>query len=197
MDPTASKVFARTRSSTDDAFVRWWDPIRDHIIAKGFKEAADIVVGHVTEEDLRQDRYLFPVAFLYRHALEVSIKHLLRECAKLFNATADSQIAHHDLAELWTQAQTYLVRLNKTGTEDFVRPISKAVEEFKLYDRNAQAFRYATTKQGTANLCDFPEAVTLSNTMSVMSEVFLRLDSCVSVIQAEAEARRLSQAELP
>jgi hypothetical protein len=44
----------------------------------GYKEAADILVGHVESTGRRADKLGYPILFLYRHHLELVVKSLIR-----------------------------------------------------------------------------------------------------------------------
>ena len=57
----------------------------DSVLAEGFKEAADMIVAELErgENSKHPDIYFFPVAYLYRHSVELQMKEILRQAISL------------------------------------------------------------------------------------------------------------------
>src|SRR5438270_6878360 len=70
--------------------------------AEGYKRAADLLVQHVVDTQSNQDYLIYPVAFLYRQAVEVSLKHLLVKGSQLLDRKSVIP-KHHRLVPLWQQ----------------------------------------------------------------------------------------------
>ncbi|HEX4798523.1 MAG TPA: hypothetical protein VFV04_04490, partial [Burkholderiales bacterium] len=64
----------------------------------GYKDAADLLVTHVSEGDSRKLGY--PIAFLYRQHLELALKSLIRECRRALGWHEDFPKTHR-IDELW------------------------------------------------------------------------------------------------
>jgi hypothetical protein len=156
------------------------DPYRENTIANGFKEAADAVIAHASENPRHPDQFLFPVGFLYRHALEVKLKRICRMAATLHNVTPPSGLLHqHGLAQLWRFAKPLIVQTWPKARPEDVAELDfaeRVIDEFDQIDSNAQAFRYVTDRKGKENLTAFPDQVTLEHIQQTISTVYELLD---------------------
>lgn len=167
MDP-----FAAT-SHYSGAQVRWLDPARSRFIAESFKEIADLAVAHAEVTPGHPDRFLFPIAFLYRHALEVSLKNL---CALSLD---DASFVHtHDLLLLWEKARAVVVRHWSSGSSEKLDEVETVLRRFQEVDPHGQAFRYESDKRGALNLATLPDAVCLASLRDAANHACEFLECC-------------------
>lgn len=90
----------------------WWGSDTPTAICKGFKEVGDLAVVASLENPHHPDIYFRPVAFLYRHYLEVQLKRIVQLADKLLHTKDRKQaLATHDLLKLWTEARKVLERV--------------------------------------------------------------------------------------
>jgi hypothetical protein len=80
-------------------------------VADGFKEAADLIVDGLSEGKRLEhpDKFFWPVSYLYRHALELKLKEILRTAHQLsLTSLEPTKLGSHDLMFLWKRAREAL-----------------------------------------------------------------------------------------
>jgi hypothetical protein len=110
----------------------------------GYKIAADKLVNNM---DYRLDSQVYPIVFLYRHHVEISLKGIIEAGNFLLDTKCKTGI--HKLSSLWVEVKRIAKEIwNKEFPEkDFVF-IDHIIQEFEIYDARSTAFRYAKTKDG-------------------------------------------------
>jgi hypothetical protein len=145
--------------------------------AIGYKDAADALVERVVERENYADLMFYPIAFLYRHYLELRLKQLLITGGHVvYN---ESRLKHdHDLKRLWLPVRdmlesvwpdTYVAEMDTVGT---------CLDELCALDARSMSFRYPVTKDGLPTLGGL-DRVDLVNLKNVMERVASFLD-CAS-----------------
>lgn len=96
----------------------WWNnaclnyfPSGWSIYAIGYKDAADILVGHVDEHARRADALVYPIVFLYRQYLELALKDLIRQARNLLHDLEPCP-KNHRIDELWTLCNSLLEQVS-------------------------------------------------------------------------------------
>jgi hypothetical protein len=118
-------------------------------MARGYKLAADLLVAQAGDRGFDGRRQLvYPIAFCYRHFLELTLKTLLEEYGPMANVELDRR--DHELQSLWADFRKLLGNLNRDEAPE--KPtndiIEKCVAEFAKIDPESQTFRYPTRKNG-------------------------------------------------
>lgn len=113
-------------------------------IARSYQCAADALIEKALEERLSWE-VIYPALFLYRHALEITLKALFPDTAKT-----------HQLDGLIERACESVGKLLSAPEADWVRD---RLLEFKEVDHRSTAFRYAIDENGLngkkqRDLCD-------------------------------------------
>lgn len=81
---------------------------------------------------------IYPILFVYRHAIELAIKWILT----MYGGYGPNDIAHHDLWQLWKLCREVIDAAGDgDGTIDTVEQIVKEMHDL---DKSALAFRYGT-----------------------------------------------------
>ena len=102
-----------------------------------------------------------PIVFLYRHAIETSMKHLLISRGNEFNITTtpnDVLGRSHDLAKQLNDVRTLAERANKplsSATEEFIR-------RFQSSDDTGAGCRYPEAKNGDLIMIEHIASFSLS-----------------------------------
>src|SRR6185312_12587171 len=83
------------------------------MFAKGYISAAERLAADLLQTSRFSDYSAYPVVFLYRHALELSLKHVIYRCAKLgalkyIDAIGNQLHNNHRLPELMAAAAASL-----------------------------------------------------------------------------------------
>jgi hypothetical protein len=127
--------------------------------SRAYWRAARAIIdrGNFRREE-RPNYDCFPVAFLYRHALELAVKSLLVQCQNATGIpTKDVLKRGHrlsqlipDLRRLKTAFQMTFERVEAGGMT--LADIEAVLLEWDRYDANAETFRYSMRKNGKPTL---------------------------------------------
>jgi hypothetical protein len=130
----------------------------------GFQRAADMIVDTAQTDALNPDDLFFPVAYLYRHHLELMLKELVRLGIGLGALDGCEKIlGEHNLHKLWNNAKQLIKLVWPDSPDDDVKAAEHLILEFHKLDPTGQAFRYARGKNGSPHLQGVPERVGLDN----------------------------------
>lgn len=159
-------------------------PYRDSIIALGFKEAADLVVQALQagETRIQPDPFFFPVAYLYRHSLELNLKCFLSEGIRLGIILQDDKakkaMSDHNLHNLWNQTRELIETMWPDEGPEQLNATEHVILEFDNIDKSSQEFRYARNKNGQPHLTNAPDLIDLVYLGKIMDGIFRFLDAC-------------------
>lgn len=118
--------------------------------AEGFKLGADLLMETLQKKNHPpQDLLVYPICFSYRHALELTMKLIIRMGRTLEGDRVGEPLRGHHLAKLWEECRNVLV--NRCPDVN-VKTIDDAVAKFDALDPTSEHFRYATTNKGSATL---------------------------------------------
>jgi hypothetical protein len=146
-----------------------------NVYAIGYKEAADALVKTVLERKGWADLKVYPIAFLYRHYLELRLKELLVSGGRV--VYDESKLKHiHDLKQLWSPVKTILESVWPDSNEDEMNVLGECIDEFCSVDASSTSFRYPVTKNGDPTLPTL-ERVDLANLRDVMEGIASFLDA--------------------
>lgn len=154
-----------------------WD-----MYATGYKDAADIVVNHIVETRQGMDFLVYPVAFLYRHYIELRLKELLTEGQQLLDETYDL-MGGHDIDALWCKCRQILEKVWPNGSKTELGDVGALIAEFRQFDKTSQSFRYPVLNDGSPTLPDL-QHVNLRHLKDVTGSLALLLDGASSGIAA-------------
>ncbi|WIT12255.1 hypothetical protein PFX98_01235 [Paucibacter sediminis] len=103
-------------------------------MAEQYLHAANVLADAIKRQEQEDYRLANPVLFLYRHALELVLKALLR-----------SSSTHHRLDALGADLKTYV---RKKYQQEVPNWITTRLNELAALDPNSMAFRYGEEKYG-------------------------------------------------
>lgn len=185
------------RAQVDLGWLRFFGD--DHFLAIGFKEAGDRLVQAVATDaaDAQPDKSFFPVAYLYRHYLELQLKVLVRdglECGAIpSEASLEKMLCGHNLHKLWNQARRLIEHLWPSADKTPLLAVEQVVLQFHDIDESGQEFRYARAKDGRPHLSNAPRHIHLVNMKDVMDEVYHFLQGCSDGVTAAIDAQQQAQ----
>jgi hypothetical protein len=138
-------------------------------LAEGFAEAAEAIFSAWQGQEWPNDRLLLPIAYNYRHALELALKQAIRqalECCQLNGddpgLTAQALEAHfkqtqrHRLGPLAQQLAGMLANLN---LGQLPPDTSRLLQDLHQLDPTGEAFRYEGQLKTSASHVDVPRLV--------------------------------------
>ena len=152
----------------DLAFIGHYDGAAG--LAEGFAEAAEAIFSAWQEREWPNDRLLLPIAYNYRHALELVLKQAIRqaaECRQLKGdgdpgLTANALEAHfkqkqrHRLGPLAQQLAGMLAALN---LHELPPDTWRLLQDLHQFDPTGEAFRYDGQIKTSAGHVDVPRLV--------------------------------------
>ena len=167
----------------------------------GFQRAADMIVDAAQSDDLNPDDLFFPVAYLYRHHLELMLKELVRLgirigaiqtsadcpaqpcpcCGHIAKAPKDA-LLEHNLLRLWNSAKDLIKQVWPDSPYSELKFVEHVILEFHKIDPSGQAFRFARDKNGALHLQNAPKCVDLANLKARMNAVSSFLDAAYAGI---------------
>lgn len=164
---------------------------KDRHFAEAFKECADILIDRVNrgEDDVLfyAEFYVVPVAFLYRHSLELMLKAIIRVGVRLDFLADDEKLTEllcgHSLHKLWSKAKVAIHRRWPDQPGDELMATERIFQEFHGIDRSSQTFRYSTDKDGNDNLDKLPGVIDMRELKETAGAVFSFLSACEGSLQ--------------
>ena len=151
----------------------------------GFQRAADMIVDTANTDNGNPDNLFFPVAYLYRHHIELSLKDLVRLGVRL-GALKDCEdcLGDHNLHKLWNKAKDLVQAISSTSPHQDIEATEHVILEFHKLDPDGQAFRYARTKNGEQNLQKAPDRVDLNDLKTTVDGVSAFLEAAYAGIDS-------------
>ena len=168
------------------ASIRWLSSLDadESVFSMAFKEAGDKIVKEILRDDdgMPADIYFMPVAYLYRHSLEIKLKQIIRLGSDLnlmdYDRKLNSMMGKHQLHPLWNYAREIIENHWLDGEKKDLNAAGKIIQEFHRIDYSGQKFRYSKTRTGNNTLRNMPESVDLTHLQDVFEAVFNFLDGC-------------------
>jgi len=135
----------------------------------GYRSAALHLANHVFESERGQDYLVYPIVYLYRHHIELTLKSIIDASVFVTDYTLTKNdldaLGRHDLAKLWKLARPMLDPACELGGESPLPPddlegIDSYIDQLHQHDPDGQRFRYSTIKakgRKTATLRSLPD----------------------------------------
>ncbi|MCP1967360.1 hypothetical protein [Bradyrhizobium elkanii] len=118
--------------------------------AKGYFDATSILLENVGGGHALIDLVVYPICFDFRHAVELYLKYVITDLAKV-KRTAHRFKAGHSLLQNWKAAKSLLKHIQ--ATEEDVAYFETVVTCIDEVDRtNGQTFRYPESIKGDQHL---------------------------------------------
>lgn len=172
----------------------------DGMLAEHFLRAAHDIVAHrrCGTDGRHADSLFAPVAYLFRHALELQLKHVIRAAIRVDllvpSKGMQEALVKHSLHPLWTHARRALKAgwPNEPGNE--LDRVEAVILDFHGLDSSGQNLRYATDSSGKSTRSTLPEVADLERLRDAVQGVCELLSGCAFAFeeqwQANAEAMR-------
>lgn len=150
---------------------------------RAYEAAIEALYEKVLGGSIVVEYALFPLAFLWRHRIELLLKGVVHAGARLW---CDEKVATdgHDLIKLWEKARRYSEPLGPKNAPELANA-QQTLADFQRIDPGADGFRYPLGRKGTQNLGDAPDRVNLASLQRAMSAVA----NFLSGVQAELAGR--------
>lgn len=179
------KMFAGNGSYDKTAFV---GPNRVDwmLMAGGYIRSAELAVIHCDRID--RNLVIYPVVFQVRHAIELSLKHLLFAATALYDEPP-IRSNHHRLLDLWRAVRPLIERRWPESTGNELTVVEAMIRELNSADQNAENYRYPVCRNGTSVMKE-DRAIDLEQFIVSGRKVFNFLDGCSDGILDALEIKR-------
>lgn len=142
------------------------------LYATGYKDAADILVREALRTGRSQDLLVYPIVFLYRQHLELTLKHLIKVACRLEDEP-EPDLKGHKLQGLWMTFHRLLSKVEGCKQDlPYVKHMGRLLNEFATADPDSTAFRYPEDNEGNPSL----EGITHIN-LENLAEVVEKISS--------------------
>lgn len=179
------RAFAPSVSPSDRAKLEAFVFPYEGMYAAGFQRAADMVVEAAQHDQRNPDDLFSPVAYLYRHHLELMLKEVVRLGVRLGSLHGCEEIlGEHNLHKLWNRAKQLINEVWPDSPDHDLRAAEQVILEFHRHDPSGQTFRYARDKTGEAYIKDGPDRADLVNLRETVGAVSSFLDAAYAGIDA-------------
>jgi len=123
----------------------WWS------YAYGYRRAARMLFEAMRQEQGNPTTLLYPLAFLWRHYVEVKLKAILPELRFLTDDPEAGVPVSHKLDMLWEKAKRLLLGADP-GSRELVDIVEVVIQQLAKVDPRGEAFCYPVYNDGTATL---------------------------------------------
>lgn len=125
--------------------------------AEGYQAAAEAIFQAATNRAASCEKMVFPLAFAWRHFVELTLKDIIAIGAELDGAAPDFP-KHHRLTDLWERAKPTIQKCGDPRSP-WLDNVEAALQEFVTIDPLSMGFRYPLDRDGTPH--QLPEHVNL------------------------------------
>lgn len=140
----------------------------DGVLSASFAQAADRIIDHrLSRPQSNSDDGLFmPVAYLYRHSIELNVKELIR----FFISTGDLQDSKslrrllersHSLFALWNQIEPAIRDLADDESDQAADNVKSFLARLDACDPGGTSLRYSKSLNGSDSSDLFPDRINL------------------------------------
>jgi hypothetical protein len=130
------------------------------VMAGGYRDAAIVLYESMVAEHASSQRHsdalLFPLAYLWRHHVELSLKDIIARGKRLHGEDPVFE-PHHRLVVLWSDAKPYVEETGDPKAPELAN-VEHNIIEIERLDPGSFSFRYPMTKDGTAK--NLPNSLT-------------------------------------
>jgi len=122
--------------------------------SRGYFEAGVRLVQSLFHNESYVDIIVYPVIYIYRHAIELGLKHLAYRLPPLFEEKQPIRLTHR-LIDNWLLVREYLEKLPDGGNDPtHIQLVDKVIKDFVQLDPKGETFRFPQSKDGDIHLLD-------------------------------------------
>lgn len=162
----------------------------EYLYATGYIEAARALAIHAFAKPRNNDFLVFPIAYLYRHHVELSLKKLAEDVRDLTDQ-GDPQRLSHELEPLWDEVRSGIKAVGQDFPEEELDGVVTYIRQLHGLDKTGETFRFATRKDGRPHL-----AVRSQIDIRTLAESMEKLASYLDYISARLELMTEHKAEM-
>lgn len=156
------------------------------LMPQGYREAADLLT-EIATSGRNNDMLVFPIIFLYRHAIELHLKAIIHNGQALYDEATGSRMPLervHNLAGLWRNVRAMMVAIEPDCEENDLNlpKVEALILELHELDERGTAYRYPEGPKVAGQ-------VNLANMAEMLSAALDYLDGIAGGLEAMTEMR--------
>ena len=155
-----------------------------HGYVEGYRRAAVALFRWAVETHESPERVVFPLAFLWRHHIELALKEIIA-VGRQVRGEPWGHPSGHRLRELWDEAKAHLAACGAEAAH--LANVETNIDEFAKVDPGADGFRFPLNLKQTG--VSMPEAPSHVN-LAVLNEAMQALANFFEAGRSELGARR-------
>lgn len=157
----------------------------DLAMPEAYKESGDFLVEALLQggDGTHPDRFLFPILYLYRHAVELKLKELIYLGIRLELedlSTIEETLQAHALYPLWNRVSKVLKQFWPNGDVSELGAVESIICTLHETDKDGQHLRYSKSKDGEKFTHNMPPQIDLLNMRTVIDGLWNLLDGSAS-----------------
>jgi hypothetical protein len=190
-------LFAPQGDWSRNVHLDWNEDYTPNAMAAAFREAADATIARIEERSDHPDAYFYPVAYLYRHYIELELKNII-DCGKQLTPQpfCKTNATGHSLKDLWKDAVAVFDIVFAGDDRQVLLGATEIIEELDRADPDGQSFRYYRNRKGEPYFSELPRVLSLRTFQSQMNKLSAFLEGCACGIDAFGDYQREQLAEM-
>lgn len=148
----------------------------------GYERAARALVNQAVQTDRPQDTLFYPIAFLFRHYIELRLKTIITTGRCLLDQEGAPPFGHR-FDQLWPVCRKVLEDIWPAAGKKDLDTVESCIGEFCRLDPKAESFRYPVCNNGSASLQNLSR-VDINNLEQVMERISSFLETSMMGITA-------------
>jgi hypothetical protein len=186
------RLFVAAEDYRTNAHLDWYDDLTDLCIS-GYKEAGDALVDLVADRSRTANSLIFPVAFLYRHYLELRLKSVLYYSYRLLGRKY-KQEREHNLSKLWSKVRDILIERWPNDKGELVA-FDNLMDQFEKIDPRSTTFRYPSDFGENNSLKSEYPIINLGNLKEVIGAMAMILDGSAITLSEDQASKNDMQSD--
>src|SRR5262249_21334416 len=136
-----------------------------------------------------EDRMILPIIFMYRHYVELKLKHIIIELDRLSGTKlSPKKFGNHNLNSLWSYVVAQQACIRGELDREIMDSTTNLINELNALDPDSMHFRYATDKE-RMNAMPLPHCLSITHFKEGMEKLRHGLGYVEGGIDSETEGR--------
>lgn len=156
--------------------------------AKGYFRAGKVLVDDQISRTAGVDLAVYPIAYLFRHSIELALKYLAETLPPLWDEVRTVRSTHY-LSDNWAIVREFLSRRKEFDQDgQAVTMVERILKDFLEFDPSGEVFRFPASKAGELHLQD-ARIINLEVLGAAMGEVYDVFEQWVCTADAMYETQ--------
>lgn len=142
--------------------------------AAGYFRAGERILDGLLDDSTSVDLIIYPLVYVYRQAIELSLKHLVVVLPPLWGETVKPKPTHR-LMDNWTTVRSYLEKVEDFDPDKTLLPkVELVLSDFVAIDPTGEVFRFPESKDGLKHLQELAciNVLVFGEAMHILKDAF-------------------------